>query len=103
MFLEEGIKKALETMLLFKHEFELPFTFVLIGVNGTFLTGRIEASIVDGLQFTVLEGEAKKLRLPINLMIVDRKGKAGHVAFLMTGEENKVTEVTLCFTGKEFN
>ena len=101
MFPEEGVKKALETML-FKHEFELPFTFVLIGVNGTFVTGRIEASIIDGPQITV-QGEATKLRFPINLMICDSKGKAGHVAFSMTGEEKKVTEPIICFAGKEYD
>jgi hypothetical protein len=101
MFSEDSIKKVLETML-FKYEFELPFSFVLIGVNGAFLTGRIEASIIDGAQITV-EGEANKLRFPINLMIVDQKGKAGHVAFLMTGEEKEVTEPIVCFLGKKFN
>jgi hypothetical protein len=101
MFPEEGIKKALETML-FKHEFELPFTFVMIGANGAFLTGRFEGSIIDGPQITV-EGEASKLRFPINLLIVDQKGKAGHVAFSMTGEEKKVTEPIICFAGKEYD
>jgi len=102
MFSDEGIKKAIET-LVFKHEFEFPFSFVLIGVNGTFLTARLESSIVDGPRFTVHEGEANKLRFPINCLIVDRKGKAAHVAFLMTGEENKVTDMILCFAGKEYN
>jgi hypothetical protein len=101
MFAEEDIKKALGTML-FKHEFELPFSFVLIGVNGTFVTGRIEPSIVDGPQ-VIVAGEASKLRFPINLMIVDQKGKAGHVAFSMTGEEKEVTEPIICFAGKKNN
>jgi hypothetical protein len=101
MFPEDSIKKVLETML-FKHEFELPFSFVLIGVNGAFLTGRIGASIIDGPQITI-EGEASKLRFPINLMIVDKKGKAGHVAFSMTGEEKEVTEPIICFAGKKYS
>jgi hypothetical protein len=101
MFPEEDIKKALEEML-FKHEFELPLTFVLVGVNGTILTGRIEVSIIDGPQITV-KGEASKLRFPINLMIIDQKGKAGHVAFSMTGEEKEVTEPIVCFAGKKYD
>ena len=91
VFPEEGFKKIFEMMFI-EHDFKLPMSWVLIGVNGAFLTGRFELSII-GKKFKciVLNGKANRLRFPINAMFVDAKGKAAHVSFLRTGETGEIT------------
>jgi len=95
VFSEEGIKKALEIMFI-EYGFELPLSWVLIGINGTFLTGRFELSII-GKKFktTVINGKANRLRFPINAMFVDAKGKVAHVTFLRTGNKDEAMSMTV--------
>lgn len=94
MFSEEGIIKAVEVMFNEKG-FELPMSFVLIGINGTFLTGRFELSIIGKKFKTILiNGKANRLRFPINAMFVDAKGKVAQVTFLRTGNKVEATSMT---------
>jgi hypothetical protein len=91
MSIQEGIQKIFK-MILVDYKFELPVSWVWIGVNGAFLTGRIEFSKRDKeLKSIILSGKAKKLRFPVNVMLVDAKGDAAHVLFRGSGEVDKVT------------
>jgi hypothetical protein len=99
MFSEESIRKVFEIMLV-QYQFELPMSWAIIGVNGTFLTGKFEASITGQFRSTVLSGKANRLRFPINCLFVDRKGKAALVAFSKSSEIGKVTP---SFAAKNYN
>lgn len=97
MFSEESFK--IIGAMFIEYNFQWPISWAMIGVNGAFLTGRFELSII-GKKFksTVLSGKAKKLRFPINAMFVDAKGKAAHVAFLRTGEVGETTPFNISKT-----
>ncbi len=90
MFTEENLKKIFLTIL-FDFYFQFPISWVWIGVNGAFLTGRFELSKTKEFKSIVLSGKAKKLRFPINAMLVDAKGEAAHVLLKRSGEVDKVT------------
>lgn len=87
---EKGIKKAIELMF-FEYGFEFPLSWVLIGVNGAFLTGRFESPNRKEFKYTVLNGKANRLRFPINAMFVDAKGKAAHISFERSGAPGPLT------------
>lgn len=94
-FSEEGIKKAVEIMFI-DYGFELPMSWAMIGINGTFLIGRIELSIISKkIKVTVIHGKANRLRFPINAMFVDAKGKVAQVTFKRTGNKDEVPSMTV--------
>jgi hypothetical protein len=99
MFPEENLRKVFEIIIL-EHGFEFPLSWVMVGINGTFLTGRFEILIIGKVKSTIINGKANKLRFPINCMIVDRRGKAAHIVFSRTDEAG---EITPCFVGKKYN
>jgi len=89
VFSEEGLQKAFEIMFI-DYGFKLPTSWVLIGINGTFLTGRVELSIIGKkIKTTVINGKANRLRFPINAMFVDAEGKVAQITFLRTGNKNE--------------
>jgi hypothetical protein len=93
MVRRESIQKIFR-MILIDYNFELPITWVWIGVNGAFLTGRIERSRwSEELGSVVLSGNPKKIRFPVNAMLVDAKGQAAHVLFKETGEVDGVNRL----------
>ncbi|MBM4277276.1 MAG: hypothetical protein FJ130_05240 [Deltaproteobacteria bacterium] len=95
MFSDEGIRKAFEKIFL-GYGFEFPMSFVLVGINGTFLTGRFEVSfITKKFRTTVVSGKANKLRFPINAMIVDAKGKVAHIEFVRKGGQDENTNIDI--------
>lgn len=84
MTIDKDLAKII--LALFEHNFEFPVILVMIGVNGAHLIAKFELSSVNGkltttseFKQTVLTGEAKNLRFPINTMFVDAKGMAAHV------------------------
>lgn len=84
MTVDKDLAKVI--LALFEHNFEFPVILVMIGVNGAYLAAKFELSSVGGkltttteFKQTVLTGEAKNLRFPINTMFVDAKGMAAHV------------------------
>ncbi len=90
MFTEESLKKVFLTILI-DFNFQFPISWVWIGVNGAFLTGRFEFSKNEKkFKSIILNGKAKKLRFPVNAMPVDARGEAVHVFFKRFGEVNKV-------------
>lgn len=95
MFLEEGMKKMFEIIFI-DYGFKLPTSWVLIGINGTFLTGRVELSIIGKkIKTTVINGKANRLRFPINAMFVDAKGKVAQITFLRTGNKDEAMSMTV--------
>lgn len=88
MFKKEGFEKAFKTILV-DYNFQPPIAWVWIGVNGAFMTGKI---IWEGKEFKsiTLSGKPKKLRLPVNVMLVDAKGMAAHLLLKKTGEVDGV-------------
>ena len=80
MFKPEQFQRIAEEIFL-RHNFELPITWVMVGVNGAIFAGRFELSVLKKFKVIVLTGEAKKLRFPINMLVVDKTGKAGYVFF----------------------
>ncbi len=70
-----------ETLL--KHNFQVPMTWVMIGVNGHIFAGRFNPPTTEKepVGFVIIVGEAKRLRFPINLLLVDRDGMATHFFF----------------------
>ncbi len=80
MFKLEQFKMIGDEIFL-KHHFEFPVTWVMVGVNGALFAGRSELSIQKEVRTIILTGKAKKLRFPVNMMLVDRTGKAAHVLF----------------------
>jgi len=95
MFKPEQFQKIAEEIIL-KHRFEFPISWVMIGVNGAFLTGRWELSIPQKqFRSLTLSGKAKKLRRPINMMLVDRIGKAFHVLFKKGDEPIDLTNLRI--------
>lgn len=52
-----------------------------MGMNGALFAGRSELSMQKEIRTIILTGKAKKLKFPINMMLVDRTGKAAHVLF----------------------
>jgi hypothetical protein len=90
MFTEESLRKIFETILI-KYNFQFPISWVWIGINGAFLTGRFEFSKNEKFKSIILNGKAKKLRFPINAMLVDARGEAAHVLLKRFGEVDMVT------------
>ena len=95
MFKPEQIQKIVEEIFL-QHHFEFPISWVMVGVNGAFFTGRWEFSIPQNkLKSFTLSGKAKKLKRPINMMLVDRTGKAFHVLFKKSDEPMDLTNLRI--------
>jgi hypothetical protein len=75
--------------------FELPFPLVIVGKNGSLLFVRYVASAIgDGLDCGQLASyqadptdRHKLLIFPINAMLVDAKGRAGHIVFETEDEQ----------------
>jgi hypothetical protein len=91
MFKSDSFRKILEEIF-FKHGFQLPVAWVWAGVNGAFVTGKIEFSKRDKkITFIILSGKPKKIRLPVNMMLIDARGCAAHILVKGPGEISKVT------------
>ncbi len=61
----------------------LPLTFVLVGINGSVVVNRYflsESGELDAIEI-VRHAEGTGLELPINVMILDSKGRAAHALF----------------------
>ena len=81
-------------IILIDYDFRLPISWVWIGVNGAFMTGRIEISKGSKeLRSVTLSGNPKKLRFPVNVMFVDATGNAAHVLFKGPGQANEVNRL----------
>jgi len=95
MFSKENIHKSIKESfkkILTEYNFQFPLSWVWIGVNGAFLTGRFELSKGDlKLKSIHLSGRAQKLRPPVNAMVVDARGYAVHILFKSFGEVSKIT------------
>jgi hypothetical protein len=76
--------KAFKTILI-DYNFQPPIAWVWVGRNGAFLFGKI---IWEGKEYksVTLGGKPKKLRFPVNVMLVDAKGMAAHLLLKETGE-----------------
>jgi hypothetical protein len=86
MFTKENIHEILKKILI-DYKFQLPIAWVWVGVNGVFLTGRIEVSKGSKeFRSVTLSGNPKKLRFPVNVMFVDSRGQAAHVLSRGAGE-----------------
>lgn len=91
MFKGETLQKIFK-MIFLEYNFQVPISWVWIGVNGAFFTGRIELSKSGKeAKSIILSGKAKKLRFPINVMLVDSKGEAAHILFKGPGEDDVLT------------
>jgi hypothetical protein len=64
-----------------KWHFTPPITWTLVGGNGEIFAGRWEFSISGGLRSVTLTGDIEKLEFPVNIMLIDRTGKAAHLLF----------------------
>jgi hypothetical protein len=94
MFTKESVQRAFEIILL-EYNFQFPISWVWIGINGTFLTGRFELSKSgEKLKTTVLSGKVRKIRFPVNIMLVDGGGKAAHI-LLNSAEFGEVTRCSV--------
>ena len=94
MFTKESMQKIFKKILI-DYNFQPPISWVWIGVNGAFMTGRIEFSKGSKeFKSILLSGKPKKLRFPVNVMLVDSRGEAAHVLFKGTGEAKD--EVNRC-------
>jgi hypothetical protein len=90
MFTKESIHEIFKKILI-EYKFQLPISWVWIGVNGALLTGRIEMSRWSKeFRSVTLSGNPKKLRYPVNVMLVDARGEAAHVLFKGTGEADEI-------------
>lgn len=97
MFKQAQFQMLAEEIFL-KHHFELPVSFAMIGVNGAFLTGRFELSFFQTkFRAILLSGKAKDLRFPINMLLVDKTGKAAHTSF---ERSDKPVDLTNLQTGR---
>ena len=81
MFRLDQFSKILAEMLL-KHDFQFPITCTMIGIDGHVFAARFELS-ADPKESKggFVTGNPKKLRFPINALLVDKGGKAAHVLF----------------------
>lgn len=91
MSIEESIQGIFHKVLI-DYGFKLPIAWVWIGVNGAFLTGKIE-SVKSGMRNVIIKGKSNKLRFPVNAMLVDSEGKAAHVLFKGPGQVDKVNRL----------
>ena len=95
VFRKENVEKSVQECfkkILTEYNLQFPLSWVWIGVNGAFLTGRFELSRSDvKLKSIHLSGKAEKLRPPVNAMIVDARGYAVHIFFGSSGEVSKMT------------
>jgi hypothetical protein len=80
MFTEQQFQRITEEILV-NHRFEFPITWTMIGINGYVFAGKWEVTILKKFNNVILHGQPKRLRFPINMMLVDRTGKAAHVLF----------------------
>ncbi len=87
-FLAKDFAEILEGLL--NREFELPYYFAAISINGSILAGRYEASPGgSGLSAEIIAEHVPSgmFVLPINFMFVDRTGNA---ARMFIGKPGKV-------------
>jgi len=90
MLTKESLQKIFKKILI-DYNFQLPVSWVWIGVNGAFMTGRIEFSEASKeFKSILLSGKPRKLRFPVNVMFVDARGEAAHVLFKGTGGADEV-------------
>lgn len=95
MFSEESTKQAVQAMIL-DYGFKFPMSLVLIGANGTFLTGKLELSfITKKLKTTLVSGGANKLRFPINATFVDAGGKVAQITFKKAGGKDEAISINV--------
>ncbi len=93
MFKPEQLVGVFKEIVL-EHKFEFPIHWVMVGAGGVFLTGKLTFSILRlKLDFSILSGRAKDLRFPINMMLVDKTGKAAHVLFKRAGEAHELNRL----------
>ena len=79
MFTQESVQRALEIILI-DYNFQFPIHWVWVGINGAFLIGRFEIQKSgEKLKSILLTGKPKKLRFPVNIMLVDARGEAAHI------------------------
>ena len=77
--------------ILIEYKFQPPISWVWIGVNGAFMTGRIAISKGSKeLGSVTLSGNPEKIKFPVTVMLVDAKGDAVHVLFKGPGQVDKV-------------
>jgi len=90
MFTKESMQKIFKKILI-DYNFQSPISWVWVGVNGAFMTGRIE--FLEGskeFKSILLSGKPNKLRFPVNVMLVDSRGEAAHILFKGTGGADEV-------------
>jgi len=84
---EEQIQRLFREMVL-NRGFEFPIHWTMIGFGGGSASGRIEISVIQGgpaaeatCKIIILSGKPGNLRFPINLVFVDKTGKAAFASF----------------------
>jgi hypothetical protein len=91
--IEESIRELFKKILI-EFTFQLPISWVWVGQNGGFMTGRIEVSkLTKEPRSVILSGNPKKLKFPVNIMLVDARGDAAHVLLKESGEIDGVNRL----------
>jgi hypothetical protein len=81
MFIHNQFQKVVEEIF-FKYSFELPFTWIMMGVNGAIFAGSWYLSIVDNeFKTLIVSGRPEDLRFPINMMVMDKNWRIAHILF----------------------
>ena len=95
MLKSEDVLKVIMKMLV-EYNFQFPLSWVFIGVNGSFWTGRFEfGGIGTKFKYIPLSGEEQELKPPINGMVIDSRGDAMHFSVKGSGEVSDPTLLRL--------
>jgi hypothetical protein len=82
--------------LILVHNFQSPITWTMVGANRAILRGKWEfnldpeAGLSQRSNFTATEGQARDLRLPIDLFLTDKEGRSANILFQKDGKHTPI-------------
>ena len=93
MLKNENVLKVIMKMLV-EYKFQFPLSWVFIGINGSFWSGRFEFEVGENkIKHIPIGNQYSILMPPINGMVVDLRGDAMHFSIKGSGE---VSHPTIC-------